>query len=67
MTSWSACKVTSSKDRQIEAYSFGLTILGKLVWPNNNKKKRRRKMSLSRFNLPGTNTLAYSRGREDVK
>ncbi len=32
------CTVTSSKDRQIGAYSFGLTIPGKLSCSNKKKK-----------------------------
>ncbi len=37
-TSWPALTATSSKDRQIGAYSIGLTIPGKTRLPKKKKK-----------------------------
>ncbi len=38
-TSWPARAATSSKDRQLGAYSVGFTISGKLGCPNMKKMK----------------------------
>ncbi len=39
-TLWPAYTATSSKERRIEAYSFGLSNLGKLGYSNLKKKKK---------------------------
>ncbi len=38
-TLWPACTATSFNDRQIGAYSIGLTFSGKLSFPSKKKKE----------------------------
>jgi hypothetical protein len=38
-TLWTACTVTLTKDRWVGAYSFGLTIPGKISRPIKKKKE----------------------------
>jgi hypothetical protein len=42
-TPWPACTATSYKDRQIEPYSIGLTILGYSGVPSRRRRRRRRR------------------------